>query len=77
MSNYIEENEYETPKVIKDLCDNIIELGTELSKNTQRANKLEDEVQNIAACIGAGATLDEVCSMLDKLDCVKRLREGS
>lgn len=77
MSDCTTENEYDTPKIIRDLCDDIIELGTDLSRNIQRVNKLEDEVQNIAACIGAGATLDEVCSMLDKLDCIKNLRKGS
>lgn len=42
---------------------------------TQKAQKeeLEDDVQNIAACIGAGATLDDVCNLLFDLDCIKAL----
>lgn len=46
-----------------------------LAKANEQVADLEKEIQNIAASIGAGATIEDICNILEGYDSVKQLRK--
>lgn len=46
-----------------------------LAKANERVAGLEKEIQNIAASIGAGATIEDICNILEGYDSVEQLRK--